>query len=579
MSRPKLKLCPSCSSPNYEDAKFCESCHKPFAPSKPEYDKKLTGDMDFKYICPFKFHDIRKRMIPKNMSESVTPPDINGLQNFLVYEVFEVSDISFVDFLEEIGLGKIGLAPVKDQIYAKIWKNIEGNGDERFLLYPANDKFNRLYDAANKDDDFPEQLKNFDKSKYGEISVILEQIKNSRDYSYKEICVQGYDNDKTYSYNIKNIDYDEVIFTIRPCCPWCRTLLPDNWFSKAVNAYVPIALIASKASGKTTYMTSLLDPIFIDLLKGLGGAIGWKVVPAINCETKRLKIQSTRYTNYRKLKEEGKYPTPTQSVMPPVCLTIHKLENGIKSVSQIIVGIFDCMGELYDPDQEVLESNLKFLNSMQSFICLVEPKQMKGIHYSFLSDEKFNPALIKSFEEQGSMQKEHMRHTIKAEDIIKNGENSSKNVDIFRMMVGINNNITNGNINLQHIAYTIVKSDELEEYKDDWEDVDGMEELLLPRMEENVINRTSFAFIDKVVRNFFEKVVFKPEDAKRYMEFLENIGGKRVSKSWHCVSVARKLPPKERINGRECEFSPVRITEPFVRCLIDKMKELGLIEW
>ena len=147
------------------------------------------------------------------------------------------------------------------------------------------------------------------------------------------------------------------------------------------------------------------------------------------------------------------------------------------------------------------------------------------------------------------------------------------------MMVGISQRITKNNVNLQHIAYTIVKSDELEKYKDDWKEVDGMEELLLPRAKENVINRTNFAFIDEVVRDFFEKVVFKPEDAKYYMEFLENIGGKRVSKSWHCVSVARKLPPTDRINGGECEFSPVRITEPFVRCLIDKMLDLGLIKW
>ena len=172
-----------------------------------------------------------------------------------------------------------------------------------------------------------------------------------------------------------------------------------------------------------------------------------------------------------------------------------------------------------------------------------------------------------------------MGYTIKAEDIIKNRENSSKNVDIFRMMIGINNNITNGNINLQHIAYTIVKSDELERYKDDWKEVDGIEELLMPRGEKKVLNKNSFEFIDEVVKEFFEKIVFVPETARSDMEFFESVGGENVSKSWHCVSVARELPQNKKITGQECEFRPVRITEPFLRCLIDKMKELRLIEW
>ena len=574
----KTQICGFCGFPNYENASSCESCGMLFPPANNEPDKKLTGDKEFKYICPFKFHDMKKKMFPQGKKISAEQPDDPDLTNLLVYEVFEVSDMRFTDFLEEIELDKIGLAPVKDQIYAKTWKNIEGNGEERFLLYPANDKSNRLYDSLGKDDDFPEELRTFDKSIYGEIGAILKQIENSDIYSYEQIGVRGFGDDKTYSYNIINDDYDEVIFTVRPCCPRCRTLLPDNWFSKAVHAYVPIALIASKASGKTTYMTSLLDPVFTDLLRGLG-ATEWQVVPAVKYEEKRLKIQSTRYENYKRLKEEGKYPIPTENVMPPVCLTIQKTENGNRSVSQIVVGIFDCKGELYDPKVHVSEADLKFLNSMQSFIYLVEPKQMRGIHYTLSSDKKFDPALIKSFDEQGRIQRENEGYTARGADIVRNLADSREIVDIFEMMVGINNNITNGNINLQHIAYTIVKSDELNNYKDDWDEVDGMDELLLPRAEERVLNKNSFEFIDEVVKEFFEKFVFDSKTSKDDMKFFESVGGENVSKSWHCVSVARELPKNEKINGRECEFSPVRITEPFVRCLVDKMKELGLIEW
>ena len=566
-NRTKTKFCSFCGTRNYEDADVCERCKREFPMSDNKPDDKLTGDNKFKYICPFKFHDMRRKM-PEQFDDL-------DLTDFLVYEVFELSDIiSFTDFLNKIGLGDLGFDTVKDKIYERAWKGIEGNSDERFLLYPANDRSNRLND---KDESSTQNIKNFDRSKHGEVSVILQKIEESEDYSYEKICVRGYDNDKTYSYNIIDEEYGEVLFTVRPCCPRCRTLLPDNWFSKAVHAYVPIALIASKSSGKTTYMTSLLDDVFTYLLKGLG-ATEWQVIHAIAHEEERFGIQSTRYGNYKRLKEEGLYPIPTESVMPPVCLTIRKLEDGNKIVSQIVVGIFDCAGEKYDPRKDVSDADLEFLNSMQSFIYLVEPKQMKGINYKFLLDKEFDPASILSSEEQGKMQKENMGY-INAGDIIKSTSGSEEVVDIFNMMVGINNRLTANNSNLQHIAYTIVKSDELKNYKDDWGEVDGMDELLQPRAENKVLNKNVFYFIDDVVKEFFEKIVLDPQTAKSDIEFFESVGGSNVSKSWHCVSVARELPKNKQNNGKECEFFPVRITEPFVRCVVEKMKSLGLIDW
>jgi len=373
----------------------------------------------------------------------------------------------------------------------------------------------------------------------------------------------------------------EVIFSIRPCCPICRTLLPDNWFSSAVYAYIPIALIGSTSAGKTTYMTSLLDPVFKELVDGLGGISKWSVVSSIEEEKSRFKIQETRYKNYKRLRQEGTYPKPTESVMPPVLITLLKHE-GFKVTNQIVVGIFDCKGEPFNPDADMTEeavpkkSLLKFLNSMQSFIYLVEPKQMAGIRYRFEPDKKFEPSLIKSFDEQGKFQQEHRGEIIKADAVIKNDEEKNRKiVDIHRMLIGICNNIAPGNDSLQHIAYTIVKSDELDSYRDDWSEVKEMDELLKPGVKSSVLYTNGWKLVDAVVSEFFEKVVFSSADA--HMRDFRNIGGENVSKSWHCVSVARKLPPNERTDGRECEFAPVRITEPFVRCLIKELKNLGLL--
>ena len=59
------------------------------------------------------------------------------------------------------------------------------------------------------------------------------------------------------------------------------------------------------------------------------------------------------------------------------------------------------------------------------------------------------------------------------------------------------------------------------------------------------------------------------------MQLLESIGGKEVSKSWHCVSVAR--PVGEIGKDKICKFEPVRIAEPFARCVMNEMEKLKLL--
>ena len=510
------------------------------------FNKANSEEINFKLICPYQFHRMFRRSVGME----------DDLRDLLVYEVFNCNGFNFTQFLsEELGMEDMGfIASKTDQNYLSTWKNIEGCDASRFYLYPKNDKNNRLPDRQSN----------------SEISFIFDKIKESQEYSYES--TESDDGSESYSYDIFD-PYGVRMFTVRPCCPYCHTLLPDMWFSDFIKSYLPIALIAGKSGGKTTYMTSLLDRNFRQILKGMGGIIQWDVDTGIQYEEDIFKIQQTRFENLNRL-INGKYPRPTDYVMPPVCIKITKMDSdGNKALGHILVSIFDCKGELYEKlgKNAATDEEMQFLNFMHSYIFLVDHFQMAGI-------DSFEPLM--SVAEQGKFQKENAHDSITAEKILENHRDNSDNKDenLYRVLVSLKKFLSrygNGK-DLKHIAYTIVKSDELKKFPETLKRVDGMADLLKQDDGLDTFNPDNFAGVDYIVQEFFSKIVF---NAKRNdsMDIMRSMGGKQVSKSWHCISVARKLPPERQTEEkeRECEFYPVRIAEPFARCIREEMKRLN----
>ena len=522
--------------------------------------------------CPYGPHDMR------SIASANGDPD--EIRSRLVYEVFQIgAENSFSDFLSDIDLAGLTLKAVNDTRYKTMWKNIKGAEVDRFLLYPVNDLGNRLRDLKNDeyDDGMYKQLEEFTKDKFSEIDVIFQHIEQKKDdYYFEEIHVSGY-NGHTYSYDICDV-MGQTLYTIRPCCPVCRTLLPDNWFSDAVQAYVPIALIGEKSSGKTTYMSSLLEKnTYKRLSMGLGR--GMRARNAIVDDINRFKIQAIRYENLERL-ENGQYPNPTDTVMPPVFINISKNCDG--KDSQMIVGIFDCPGELFDLKHHISDAELKVLCNMQSYIYFVEPKQMSELGYRFINEDiEFTPDLIKPIEEQGIIQGQNIGKSINASDIIQNVSTKEKPTNVTDMLLHLEGRLYGHDICLKHIAYTMVKSDVLldNDYKPKVEQIKDMEKILKPDEIANVLDQSHLNSIDDIVKEFFQKVVLSRENTEENMDTFKDMGGSNVSKSWHCISVAKHIPKNERVDNKVCEFAPVRIVEPFVRCLIPKMTELGWIDW
>lgn len=507
---------------------------------------------EFKSVCPYKFHNMFK-------NKENTDGD---LRDSLVYEVFSVKETddltaSFNNFMKKLGEKEESLfkAGVED-VYKGFWSNITGNEKPRLCLYPKNSEENRL---SNK-------------SENSEIGYILELIKQSTaDISYEKEYMQGYEGSNSYIYNI--YENERMIFTIRPCCPVCRTLLPDMWFSDIVKAYIPISLIAGKSGGKTTYMTSLISDDFIVLLRDMG-TDKWWIDYGIKYEKERLSIQTTRFSDLEKLRS-GEYPASTDNPMPPVCINISKLSDEEDCIDeQVIVSIFDCKGELYENlgKNQNTEEELKFLKSMYSYIFLMDPDQMERLPHEDKPDDNKKEVKILSIEEQGKMQgQEHQ--PVNARDLIKNNKNSDK-VDMILILRNIKSiNLKNPN-NLHHIAYTIVKSDELLKHSEELDTVDGMRELCSQGECINAFDDDNFVMVEEAVKDFIEAFFFNESRTKVGMSLINSIGGKKVAKSWHCVSVAK---PRPNLGKNKCEYDPLRIAEPFARCIIEKFKELGWI--
>ena len=539
---------------------------------------------NFKCKCPYKFH----RMFPKNTKET------DELKDMLVFEVFTVrKDADFAKFLEEDikvhNAFSSAILPRPDVEYEKAWENIEGRDESRLLLYPKHDKLNRLFDPDNADDNSDSDWKKYSKSEYSDMGYILtkiDELGDDSDIEYEEHKIRGFEQ-ATYMYNIKKDG--RKWFEIRPCCPKCRTLLPDMWFGDVVKSYLPIALIAGKGGGKTTYMTSLISENFRTLLGNMGIS-KWKVNTGITYEKDRLQIQSVRFDNLNKMVKEHVYPDPTYYAMPPVTISISRLDNANNIIGRMIVSIFDCKGELYPNlrNNAATADDLEFLTSMNSYIFLMEPKYMECIDYKNENISKKNDSMtnvsdsmIMSVKDQGEFQKQNKGKSISAVQAARmNGicynaetdeDNSGDEFNVYDVWCAIRDLLSEEYNELNHIAYTIVKSDELADYPEALKKVSGMSDLLEQKVNIDAFNEDNFEAVDIRVEKFFENVVFNETHRETYMELLKTMGGQDISKSWHCISVAR---PSEK-GGQACDFRPVRIAEPFARCILTEMKQLN----
>lgn len=172
------------------------------------------------------------------------------------------------------------------------------------------------------------------------------------------------------------------------------------------------------------------------------------------------KIQSYFYEQADVMYQTGKYPDTTElNCVPPMYLQIYNR----KKNETLLVGIYDCAGEMLRQASAGHENATAFLTHMSAFIYLVEARRMYGVEMEEESQKQAGTVCrVLSLEEQGQMQEMMAsREPVPASSLIKNRSRIVENPwEIYNSVLQV---LKGEHVNRhQHMAYSIIKSDEIE---------------------------------------------------------------------------------------------------------------------
>lgn len=155
-------------------------------------------------------------------------------------------------------------------------------------------------------------------------------------------------------------------------CPKCHNLIPKDMVKKG--GYI-ISIIGAKSSGKTNYITTLINE-----LKTKGRFLGISIIPEI-CTEKSEYNTENHYTNdfFNTLYKKGKCPDPTDVIdeknRVPLIYVLNNKETGIS----IYLVFYDTAGENFNNPHNI-GPNVKFLNESDAVIFLFDTFAIPYVH-------------------------------------------------------------------------------------------------------------------------------------------------------------------------------------------------------
>ncbi len=488
--------------------------------------------------------------------EDMSPKDV---MNYLTYEIF-FCDITQQDVMEEIeDLGVLKeeeLVYISEELlvgkvyraYKKTWRGLVAAEEPRILLFGEYDRNKRKF--HDKESDIAYLLD------------LCERLKLER--KIKE--------------NLEITIYDSAMtpmMKVRPCCPDCYTILPENWFTS--DDYYTISLVAPPAGGKTTLLCSWLcnNMDIFNTLQQMGK--NYSVARGITDPINTFKIQSVFIEMANKIEKNEDYPEVTEKIsIPPMYLEIHK--NIVDQNSRVLlVGVYDCSGEVLRKAADETNRAALFLKSMDAFIYLVSPEQMKGIDGIEGDNQEdnieVNDSMVFALEEQGQYQMDHGYDKILAEDLLENAENNRQDAwEIYNMLANLFVRENTYNPKKRHMAYTIIKSDKLKD-RPELDDIRGHELLFRDARPDEVSNENCRLQINTLVKTIFKRFVLSGTEEEK-QDFLEQMETRFCQDdesgdyiSWHCVCAARDM-------NRGHKYTSCRKADPLVGCLLKKLESL-----
>lgn len=507
----------------------------------------------YSYKCPIDFmpmFDQVEKLKGKNW-EGCTGAD---LIPYLAYEGFYFTKYDQEKFLKCIEddddreLLEHCLEPVINDYYELKWEGVQGVDNPRLLFYGRGDRHSRLRDMNSDGSRFNYEI--------SEIEWLFEILaKNHIRWDIKS------ENDPVIT--IYHPNQSEMLI-LYPCCPKCYTILPGNWF--CAEDYFPISLLAPMLGGKTTLLCSWLVNNFeaFTRLRQMGN--DYEVFYGITGGKDTFKIQSYFYDCADMLYKEGKYPEGTElNCVPPMYMQIHNRIND----ETLLVGIYDCAGEMLRQAINGFESATAFLKHMSAFIYLVEAGRMYGVNMEPDREEKKEETCweIIPLNEQGKLQQE-TPGPVSALSLVEHYDRVIE--DPWEIYNGILQVLRREKTNRsQHMAFSIIKSDELRG-RPEVKAIRNSEILFRDPDPGTALNQDYIFQANRVAKEIFRQLVIEGTDEEKN-RMLENLESDFLSVSWHCVCAAE--PPRE---GELYHYRSIRKIDPLVGCLLG---ELEKIDW
>ena len=453
------------------------------------------------------------------------------------------------DALEEI------LEPVTNDYYTMKWEGVNGAEEPRILFYPIHDVHNRVGKNSrgliSPEETAPKA------EKKSEVEWLFELLKRNH-VSWR---MKSKSNPVITIYHPNQSE----MMVLYPCCPKCYTILPKNWFDS--RDYYPISLLAPKVGGKTTLLCSWLVNNF-EAFTQLGQmGDDYDVLYGVPGGKEAFKIQSYFYEQADVMYQTGKYPDTTElNCVPPMYLQIYNR----KKNETLLVGIYDCAGEMLRQASAGHENATAFLTHMSAFIYLVEARRMYGVEMEEESQKQAGTVCrVLSLEEQGQMQEMMAsREPVPASSLIKNRSRIVENPwEIYNSVLQV---LKGEHVNRhQHMAYSIIKSDEIEN-RPEVRKIRNWDVLFRNPNAKRALDVNYILEANLVAKEIFRQLVIEGNEEEKNGR-MEKLESDFSGVSWHCVCAARE--PKE---GEPYRYSSIRKADPLVGCLLGELEKL---EW
>ena len=371
---------------------------------------------------------------------------------------------------------------------------------------------------------FPEAISRIEK----EVSELHQHLENEGYYELYDIGTLRLNGEGNYEFFNK---CRQRVMTALPCCPHCHMRLPKGW-GEAEDFFI-VSLIGPARIGKTMMRLSLM-------------ADQWKaLVRNVQINGSPVNIMPAHYIGYggfydeiiemaEQLSNDGICPHPIDrnKLIQPLFLNV------VYKGHRMIVGIYDIAS--YKPDK---------------------PFELWNRYLKYAIDNRIDPVSIKEGEACES-----------TEDYFVEGEIKKRPLDMYHVMnfQRYGRRAVPDKKSSRHFRGVIVKSDLLQPIVDE-----GKYGILFRDTFEDPSDRDAVLTTNEIIKDMI----------KEYRLFgnlsdneIDDIGSnyKKGRRSWHCISA---LGCGEDMGGKlEGDYAPIRVAEPFIRCIVDRIADNGWID-